>query len=484
MAKDILNLQPSSVWKFFYEFTQIPRPTFHMEEITKYVVSCGEKMGLETLQDEVGNVLIRKPATKGYEDRPIVTLQSHVDMVPQKNSDVDHDFKKDPIDAYVDGEWVKARGTTLGADNGIGCAMALAIMEDNTLEHGPLEAFFTINEEVGMDGAEGLKPGFLKGDILLNIDSEAEGKLFIGCAGGVDVNVTMEYQNQETSFDDDCAVKVTLKGLKGGHSGVDIHLGRGNANQLMARFLKQAITEFGIRVASFDGGTMRNAIPRESFAVITLAPEDQEAFNKFVAEYDTLFKKEFTGIEPNLSLTVEKTELPTHLIPEDVQDNLINALEGVINGPASMLVSYPDTVESSSNLSIVRAGNGEIEVNFLVRSSSDSRKMWVASRIESAFLVIGAKVEFDGSYTGWQPNPQSHILATMSAAFEEYYKEKPDVKVMHAGLECGIIQGAMPNMDMISFGPEIRHPHSPDEKVHIKSVERSYEVLIKALKKI
>ncbi len=484
MAKEILNLQPSSVWKFFYEFTQIPRPTFHMDEITQYVYNCGKKMGLETFQDEVGNVVIRKPATKGYENRPIVTLQSHVDMVPQKNSDVNHDFKKDPIDAYIDGEWVKARGTTLGADNGIGCAMALAIMEDNTLEHGPLEAFFTVNEEVGMDGAFGLKPGFLKGDILLNIDSEAEGNLFIGCAGGVDINVTLEYQDQETASEEECAVKVVLKGLKGGHSGVDIHIGRGNANQLMARFLKQAIQEFGIRLASFNGGTMRNAIPREAFAVITLAEEDQEAFNKFVSEYESLFKKEFSGIEPDLILSVEKVEQPTHLIPEDIQDGLINALESVINGPASMLQSYPDTVESSSNLSIVKAEKGNIEVNFLVRSSADSRKNWVASRIESAFLNIGASVEFDGTYSGWQPNPQSHILSTMSGAFEEYYKKKPEVKVMHAGLECGIIQGAMPEMDMISFGPEIRHPHSPDEKVHIESVNRSYEVLISALKKI
>lgn len=482
MAKDILNLQPSAVWKFFYDFTQIPRPTGHMEEVTNYVYECGKKMGLETLRDEVGNILIRKPATKGYESRPIVTLQSHVDMVPQKNSDVNHDFYKDPIDAYIDGEWVKARGTTLGADNAIGASMALAIMEDNTLEHGPLEALFTINEEVGMDGANGLKAGFLKGDILLNIDSEVEGKLFIGCAGGVDVNVTLEYKDQETSSVDDCAVRLALTGLKGGHSGVDIHLGKANANKLMARFLKAAIEEFGVRLSSLEGGTMRNAIPREAFAVITLAPEDSEAFSKFVTDFEALFVKEFAGIEDSISLKVEKCTLPTHLIPEDVQDNLINALEACQNGPISMLQSFPDTVEASTNLSIVRAGEGLVEVNFLVRSSSDSRKMWVASSIESTFLLMGAKVEFDASYTGWQPNAESHIMRVMSKAFEDFYKEKPDIKVMHAGLECGIIQGVMPNMDMISFGPEIRHPHSPDEKVHIKSVERSYQVLLNTLK--
>ncbi len=482
MAKEILNLQPASVWKYFYDFTQIPRPTGQMEEVTNYVYECGKKMGLETLRDEVGNILIRKPATKGYENKPIVTLQSHVDMVPQKNSDVVHDFSKDPIDAYIDGEWVKARGTTLGADNAIGAAMALAIMEDTSLEHGPLEALFTINEEVGMDGANGLKPGFLKGDILLNIDSEVEGKLFIGCAGGIDINVSLEYQEQETSSEDDCAVRLSLVGLKGGHSGVDIHVGRANANKLMARLLKVAIEEFGVRLSSLEGGTMRNAVPREAFATITLAPEDSENFNKFIADFEALFRKEFAGIEDNITLKIEKCPLPGYLIPEDVQDNLINALEACPNGPISMLQSFPDTVESSTNLSIVRAGEGKVDVKFLVRSSSDSRKMWVASSIESTFLLMGAKVEFDASYTGWQPNAQSHIMTVMSKAFEEFYNEKPDIKVMHAGLECGIIQGVMPNMDMISFGPEIRHPHSPDEKVHIESVARSYQVLLNTLK--
>ena len=481
MAKDILTLKPEAVWRYFYDLTQIPRPTGQMDEVTRYVFEAGKKLGLETLQDEVGNVLIRKPATPGMEKKPIITLQGHVDMVPQKNSDVQHDFAKDPIDAYIDGEWVTARGTTLGADNGIGVALALAILEDNSLKHGPLEALFTINEEVGMDGANGLKPGFCKGDILLNIDSEVEGNLYIGCAGGIDVNVSLEYKDQETTSQEDQAVRLTLSGLKGGHSGVDIHIGRANANKLMARFLKCAVEEFGVRVASLEGCSLRNAIPLEAFAVLTIAPEDAEEFCKYVAEFEALFTKEFDGIEDKISLKVEKCDMPTNILPEDIQDNLINALEACQNGPISMLQSFPDTVESSTNLAVVRAGDGLVEVKFLVRSSSDSRKMWVASSIESAFLLMGAKVELAAPYTGWQPNAKSHIMEVMSKVYEEIYHEKPDVKVMHAGLECGIIQGVMPDMDMISFGPEIRHPHSPDEKVHIDSVARTYEVIVKTL---
>lgn len=484
MAKEILNLKPASVWKYFYDLTQIPRPTFQMEEVARYIYDTGKKLGLETLQDEVGNILIRKAATPGMENKPIVTMQGHMDMVPQKNSDTVHDFAKDPIDAYIDGEWVTARGTTLGADNGMGVALALAVLEDNSLKHGPIEALFTINEEVGMDGANGLKPGFCKGDILLNIDSEVEGKLYIGCAGGIDVNVSLEYKDQEMACNEDQAVKISLTGLKGGHSGVDIHLGRANANKLMARFLKQGIEEFDLRIASFEGGSMRNAIPREAFVVATLAPEDAEEFCKYVADFEALFIKEFADIESKISLKVEKCEMPSHIIPEDIQDNLINALEGCINGPVSMLTSFPDTVEASTNLSIVRAKEGMVEVHFLVRSSSDSRKMWVASSIESVFLLMGARVEFDASYTGWQPNAKSHIMNVMSKVYEDYYHEKPDIKVMHAGLECGIIQGVMPDMDMISFGPEIRHPHSPDEKVHIDSVARTYDILVQTLERV
>lgn len=485
MAQQIQSLQPSAVWKYFYDLTQIPRPTGQQEEAIAYIMKVGKELGLETERDAVGNVVIRKPATPGYEGRPIVTLQGHLDMVPQKNSDKQHDFHKDPIEAYVDGEWVTANGTTLGADNGIGVALTLAILADKSLVHGPLEGLFTIDEEVGMVGANELQPGFCHGDILLNLDSEVEGKLFVGCAGGIDVNVLLEYQEQEMAAPEgEIAARLTISGLKGGHSGVDIHIGRANANKLLARFLKQAVMECGVRLAELEGGNMRNAIPREGYAIITLPQEDKAAFSKMVTDYEALIQREFAGIEDGIRFQVAQCDMPGKLIPVEIQDSLLHALEACPNGPISMLTAFPDTVESSTNLSIVQAKNGKVAVHFLVRSSSDSRKMWVASSLESTFALMGASVEFDAEYTGWQPNPESHILKVMSAAFERQYGRKPEVLVMHAGLECGIIQGVMPQMDMISFGPEIRHPHSPDEKVHIKSVERTLEVLKDALKHI
>lgn len=485
MTTDLRKLQPEAVWNYFYEITRIPRPTGIQEEMIQWALQTAKKLGLEAQKDAVGNVLIRKPATAGLENRPVVTLQAHLDMVPQKNSDVTHDFEKDPIDAYVDGEWVKARGTTLGADNGIGVAMALAILSDNSLKHGPLEALFTVDEEVGMVGANELQPGFSQGDILINIDSEVEGNLYIGCAGGIDVNVSLEYQENCEPQEDHITCKLSLTGLKGGHSGVDIHLGRANANKLIARFLKDAIAQCDVRIAEIEGGNMRNAIPREAFAILSLPAAQQEPLAKLAKEYQALYQKEFAGIENNISLTIEpQTTPPAQLIPAEIQDNLIHALHACQNGVISMLSEFPDTVEASSNLSIVKAGHGQVTVNFLVRSSSDSRKMWLASCIESAFLLMDAKVEFDADYTGWQPNAQSHILEAMKAVFTEFYKKEPEVKVMHAGLECGIIQGVMPNMDMISVGPEIRHPHSPDEKVNIASVQRTYAVIAQALERI
>lgn len=484
MAKDILALNPNRVWKYFYELTQIPRPTFHVEAVCKFLYDEGKRLGLETYQDETGNVLIRKPASAGMESKPMVTLQAHVDMVPQKNSDTTHDFLKDPIDAYIDGAWVTARGTTLGADNGMGVAMAMAILSDDSLKHGPLEVLLTIDEEVGMGGANGLKPGFLKGEILLNLDSEEEGELFIGCAGGVDVNVSQEYKEEECHCTDDKGLSVQLSGLKGGHSGVEIHLGRGNANKLMARYLKRLICDYGAKLVSFEGGNMRNAIPREAEAILCIPGEKIDEIKDFTSEYEGLYRKEFEGIESNISLKAEIIERPSTFIPKNVAENLINALEACQNGPISMLQSFPGIVEASSNLSIVKIENGHVDVQFLVRSSSDSRKMWVASSIESAFLSIGAEVHFDAAYSGWQPNPKSRALNLMKKSYLAFYGKEPQALVMHAGLECGIIQGVMPNMDMISFGPEIRHPHSPDEKVQIESVERTYNVLIYALENI
>lgn len=484
MAKEILNLKPTSVWKYFYDLTQIPRPTFHVEAVCDYLYNEGKRLGLETLRDETGNILIRKPATKGLENKPIVTLQAHVDMVPQKNNDTNHDFLKDPIDAYIDGDWVTAKGTTLGADNGMGVAMALSILADDSLKHGSLEALFTIDEEVGMGGANGLKPGFIKGDILMNLDSEEEGELFIGCAGGIDVNVSHDY-TEESNKNDDCkGIRIDLKGLKGGHSGVEIHLGRGNANKLLARLVKKVLYELNARMASFEGGNMRNAIPREANAVLSVPADSIGKLNELVCEYENLFRHEFDGIENNISLKAVEVDCPSRLIPDEQAKALINALEAVQNGPISMLQSFPGVVESSTNLSIAKIEQGKVDIQFLVRSSSDSRKMWVASSVESAFLAIGATVQFDASYSGWQPNPNSPSLELLKKSYNKIYKKDPQALVMHAGLECGIIQGVMPNMDMISFGPEIRHPHSPDEKVDIASVERTYQVLVDAIENI
>ena len=469
MSAEIKNLSPQPVWGYFYDLTQIPRPTGHMEAVTRFMVAFGKGLGLETLQDEVGNVLIRKPASPGMEGHKTVTMQSHLDMVPQKNSSVKHDFLTDPIDAYIDGDWVKARETTLA---------------DKTLTHGPLEALFTINEEVGMDGAVGLKPGFLKGEILLNCDSEEEGELFVGCAGGADLNVSMQFKEDTYIPEGDVAVKISLTGLKGGHSGVDIHLGRANANKLMFRFLKEAVRDYGARLSSVDGGSLRNAIPREAFAVITIPGDNVEALWELVSDYREMYRYEYKGIEHNINFTAEMTDMPATLIPEEIQDDLINAIEGCQNGVISMLVDFPGTVESSTNLAIVKSSNEMIEIQILVRSSSESRKEAVCSSLESIFSLAGAKVEYSDGYGGWQPNIDSPILKIMQQAYLDLYGKKPEAKVMHAGLECGIIQESYPDMDMISIGPDLQHPHSPDERVSIPSVARTWDFIVTTLARI
>lgn len=441
-------------------------------------------MGLETLQDEVGNVLIRKPATPGMEGRKTVTLQSHLDMVPQKNSSVKHDFEKDPIDAYIDGDWVTARETTLGADNGMGAALAMAVLADNSLRHGPIEALFTIDEEQGMDGAFGLKPHFLQGDILLNCDSEKEGELFVGCAGGANVNVSFQFKEDTYIPEGDVAVKVSLSGLKGGHSGVDIHLGRANANKLIFRFLKEAVCDYGARLSSVAGGSLPNAIPREAFAVITIPGDNVESLWELVADYQDMFRTEYMGVEDQIDFVAEMVELPSTLIPEEIQDDLINAIEGCQNGVISMLHDFPGTVESSSNLAIVKTSDELIEVKILVRSSSESRRDSVCSSLESVFALAGAKVEESGHYNGWQPNINSPILNLMKSTYLDLFGKEPEVKVMHAGLECGIIQGAYPDMDMVSIGPDLEYPHSPDERVNIHSVQKIWEFITATLERI
>lgn len=484
MSAEIKNLSPKPVWDYFYSLTQIPRPTGHMEAVTRFVESVGNALGLETLRDGVGNVLIRKPASPGRENHKTVTLQAHLDMVPQKNASVKHDFLTDPIDAYVEDGWVKARGTTLGADNGIGVSLALAVLADDTLEHGPIEALFTIDEEQSMDGAFGLKPNFLQGDILLNCDSEKEGELFVGCAGGADLNISFQFKEDTYIPEGDVAVKITLSGLKGGHSGVDIHLGRANANKLMFRFLKEAVCDYGARLSAVEGGNMRNAIPREAWAIVTIPGDNVEALWELVSDYQEMYQVEYAGVESGIRFEAEMTELPTTLIPEEIQDDLINAIEGCQNGVISMLHDFPGTVESSSNLAIVKTSDELIEIKILVRSSSETRKEAVCSSLESIFSMAGAKVEIPDGYNGWQPNIHSPMLQVMKEVYQELFAVEPAVKVMHAGLECGIIQGAYPQMDMISIGPDLEYPHSPDERVRIESVANTWRYITAVLAKI
>ena len=431
------NLQPQGLWNCFYSLTRIPRPSGKRKEIADFLVNYGKSLGLETLQDEIGNVLIRKPASPGMENHPGVILQGHMDMVPQKNGDKIFDFEKDAIQAYVEenGEWVTADGTTLGADNGIGVATAMAILADKSAVHPTLEAFFTIDEETGMYGANALQPGWLKGKYLLNLDSETEGELYVGCAGGVDTTATFCYQEVETE-EGDIALKIEIKGCKGGHSGCDIHLQRANAIKLLFRVLKEAVANYEARLVCVEGGSLRNAIPREASAVITI---------------------------------------PVTLCP---------------HGVYRVIPEAPDIVETSNNVAMISTSSKMVndqkvqvvEVCCLTRSSVESRKEELQSIIQSAFSLAGADVQFSGAYPGWKPNLKSQLLATMKATYEKEFGASPRIVIIHAGLECGIIGAKYDGMEMISFGPTIEHPHSPDERVNIATVQKFYQYVLAALK--
>lgn len=478
----ILQLAPQNVWKHFYSLTRIPRPSGHVEQVTEFLVNFGKELGLESFTDEVGNVIIRKPATPGMENRRGVILQAHMDMVPQKNNDTVHDFTKDPIETWVDGEWVKAKGTTLGADDGLGVAAAMAVLEAKDLKHGPLEVLITKDEETGMYGAFGLKEGTLKGDILLNLDSEQEGELYIGCAGGIDITASLEYK-EEAPADGFVARKLTLKGLRGGHSGLEINEGRGNANKLLARVVHDLLVEFDCQLASFEGGNMRNAIPREAHAILLFNPDDMEGLDDYIKEYEAQINSEYETIESNVSLKIEAVEVPATVVPEEIQDNMINILMACQDGVMRMIPTVPDTVETSSNLAIVIIASGKAEVRILARSSCDTMKDFLADSLAACFSMAGMKVEFSGAYSGWQPNVNSPILQAMKASYKEQFGTEPAVKVIHAGLECGIIGATYKNLDMISFGPTLRSPHSPDERAYIPSVTRFYDFLVATLEK-
>ena len=482
MNTDLTSLKPALVWKHFAAMTQIPRPSFHEEKIRRYVLDVARSLGLECREDAAHNVYVRKPASKGMENRAGVILQAHLDMVPQKNNDKKFDFLKDPIRAYVDGDWVTADGTTLGADNGIGAAAILAVLEDDTLEHGPLEALFTATEETGMAGAFGLKKGLLKGDILLNLDSETEGELYVGCAGGLDANIRFRSVPEPTPARNYTAATVAVKGLKGGHSGIQIVCQRANANKLLFRFLNAAPCD--VLLASVDGGGLRNAIPREAEAVVLVETGDYDEFAAAVKAYEETVRAEYAGIEDSVSVKVAEVGKPAEMLPKEVAGNLIKAVAACPDGVQRMSVAMPGLVQTSTNLARVVSDGRTVKLQCLLRSSVNTEKEALGESIAALFTLAGAKTELTGAYNGWNPDMESPILKAMTASYEALYGKKPAVTAIHAGLECGIIGSAYPGLDMISFGPTICYPHSPDEKVEIASVGKFYDFLVDTLRNV
>ena len=484
MSKEITNLEPKALWAHFHDICQVPHPSKKEDKIRKFFVDYGKKNGLETIVDKVGNVIIRKPATPGMEKRMGVVLQGHMDMVPQKNSDCTHDFEKDPIQPWIDGEWVRAKETTLGADNGMGVAAAMAILEAKNLVHGPIEALITTDEETGITGAQGLESGLLKGDILINLDSEEEGELCVGCAGGIDVVASGKYTEEKLSTGY-VGYTLSAKGMKGGHSGLDIHLGRANANKVLFRFLYDISKKMDVKVASVQGGSLRNAIPREAFATVAVSEKESSKFEKEVKVMEKIVKNEYAFVEPTIEFFCEKTTVPAKVMGVKSQSQYVRAIYACPNGVERMSDSIAGLVETSDNLSVISIKNERVSVALLVRSSVDTAKEDLAQKIVAAFeLVEGCSAKLSGSYPGWTPNMNSSIMKVGQETYKKLYGKTPEMKAAHAGLECGILGAKYPNWDMISFGPTICFPHSPDEKVHIASVEKFWKFLIEILKNI
>ena len=477
---EIKKLNPECIWRNFDALTQVPRPSGHLEKVQHMLLEFAARVGVEAFKDAAGNIVMRKPASPGMENRKGIILQAHMDMVPQKSKESTHNFETDPIQTYVDGEWVKAKGTTLGADNGIGVAAIMAVMEDKTLVHGPVEGLITADEETGMFGANDLPEGELNGDILLNLDSETWGKFVIGSAGGVDITATLEYKEVETDKDD-AAVKVVIKGLKGGHSGLEINEGRGNANKLMARFVHEAIAEYGARLATWHGGNMRNAIPFECETVLTLPKENVEALKEAVAEWCALFNNEYRTIEENIQFFAEDVEAPATQVPEEIQDNLLDAIYGCHNGVLRMIPVFPSVVETSSNLAIIDINGGHAYFKLLARSSRESMRDYIATTLESTFSMAGMKVEMSGEYGGWDPNTDSEILQLLEKNYRELFNEDAIEQVDHAGLECSVILGKYPHLDVVSLGPTMRSPHTTTERCLISTVAPFWELLKKTM---
>jgi dipeptidase D len=483
MNKEIPELEPLAMWKHFADLNAVPRASKKEERAIAFIKNFGNSLGLETLVDQTGNVIIKKPASPGMEDRVTIVLQGHMDMVHQKNADTDFDFDTQGIQMFVDGDWVKARGTTLGADNGIGVASAMAILAADDIQHPAIEALFTVDEETGMTGAMGLQGGLLSGEILLNLDTEDDDEITIGCAGGVDVTVTGSYAREQAG-PDDAAFRLSVKGLTGGHSGMDIHRGRGNANKLINRLLFLSSEQFGMRIGSIDAGGLRNAIPRESCADIVVNELQATDFQEFISEQAAVLKSEYGTTDPNLEVVLEPADLPETLLGADFQEKILRAVWACPNGIYRMSPDVEDLVQTSNNLARVLVSEGKYEVLNLTRGSVDSEKMDMARAIRCTFELMGAEVSFNGAYPGWVPRPNAPIVKLMSALYEEMFGEKAPVLACHAGLECGILGRNYPDMQMISFGPNIRGAHSPDEKVQISSVQKYWGFLMETLKRI
>lgn len=479
---EIANLKPEAIWRNFDALTQVPRPSGHVEKVQQFLLDFAKKAGVEAFQDPAGNIVMRKPATPGMENRKTVLMQAHMDMVPQKAPDSKHNFETDPIETHIEDGWVYANHTTLGSDDGIGVATIMGVMESKDLKHGPLEALITRDEETGMYGANDLPEGELNSDILLNLDSETWGKFVIGSAGGIDVTANLEYKEVEN--DQETAVKVTLKGLRGGHSGLEINEGRANANKEMVRLVRKAIAECNARLASWQGGNMRNAIPFKAEVVLALPKAEVEHLEKLVKEQKELIEDEFKTIENNVEFFTENVEAPKNLVPEEIQDNLIDAIYACHNGVLRMIPVYPDVVETSSNLAIININEGKASFKILARSSREDMKEYIATQLESCFSMAGMKTELSGSYGGWDPNPDSEILGLLKKVYKEQNNQEAIVQVDHAGLECSVILGKYPNLDVVSLGPTLRSPHTASERFEIATAEPFWKLMTQVLEEI
>ena len=479
---EIAKLTPECIWRNFDALTQVPRPSGHVEKVQQFLLDFAKKVGVEAFQDPAGNIVMRKPATPGMENRKTVTFQAHMDMVPQKTPDSKHNFETDPIETVIKDGWVYANNTTLGSDNGMGVAAIMAIMEAKDLKHGPVEGLITRDEETGMFGANELPEGELNGDILMNLDSETWGKFVIGSAGGIDITATLGYKGVEN--DQEAAVKVTLKGLKGGHSGLEIHEGRANANKEMVRFVRKAIAKLDARLAQWQGGNMRNAIPFKAEVVLTLPAANVPALKEMVEKQRAMIEDEFKTIESNVEMYCEDVEKPAEILPVEIQDNLVDAIYACHNGVVRFIPVKPDVVETSSNLAIINIDSTSASIKILARSSREDMKEYVASQLESCFNMAGMKVEMSGSYGGWDPNPNSEILNLLCKVYKDQTGTDAAIEVDHAGLECSVILGKYPNMDVVSLGPTLRSPHTTTERCEIATIEPFWNLVKATLEQI